>query len=776
MFAEVIIDLKNKQVNRTFDYIIPKEYEDILSVGSRCIVPFGNGNNKRTAYIIKIKEFSDAIKLKSIIEIIDYTPVLNEEFINIAMYMANHNFSFYSTCLEAIIPQALRMKYDKIVKKVSEIDNELVNNLFKKKDFITMKSIPKDIEPLVFKEVKKKNLVFDSVIKKQRQEKLITMVHLLMNDSNPRSKQGINLINYLEEINEDISLNDLILDSGYSKSVIDTLVKNGFIETYQIEPDYKEEVLNVLDKEVKLNDEQEIAYKRLDLKKRKTYLLHGITGSGKTEVYMRWIKDVIDSGKNALLLVPEISLTPQITAIFYARFKENIAVLHSRLSISEKYDEYKRIRNGDVKIVVGARSAIFAPINNLGIIIVDECHESSYRQTNNPQYDAIDLARIRANTYNAPLVLGSATPLVSDYYKALNGEYELLTLSKRSNGKKLPKSYVVDMRQELKNNNKTPISNLLKEKLIDCYNKKEQAILFLNRRGYSTFVQCRSCGEVVKCPHCDVSLTYHSRTNTLKCHYCGFTMANVLSCSKCNSDKIRYVGTGTEKIYEAVKKILPEANVLRIDADCISKAEDYKSYYDAMKNHEVDILVGTQMITKGLDFENVTLVGILNADLAMHYPTYDANQIAFNLIEQTSGRSGRASKEGEVVIQTYDPENYVIKASQNHDYEGFYKKEILFRKAMLMPPFSEVIEISVSSLNKNLAKEEASKIVYALKSVSDKSIILGPTEAYLFKKNDMYYYQISIQAIEDSVLDKILYLYPLYQDDKNINIAIKRSC
>ena len=774
MFAEVIVDIKNKQVNRTFDYIIPEALEGICMVGQRCIVPFGN--MKRTAYITKIKDSTEVSKgLKEIKELIDFTPILTKELIELGLYMANHYFSFYSQALEAMIPQALRMKYEKIIRKINEPTNLLVLNLFKKHDEISYSALPKDLEKDVYKEVKLGNLVFDSRIKTKRKEKTKTMIHLLDNQNNPKSRQGMEVLKYLEEVSFDVALEDLVSDMGISKSVIDTLKKNSFIETYSVEVLKEEDPKEYVDKEVTLNEYQLSCYHKLDLSSDKCYLLHGITGSGKTEIYMRWIKDCINQNKKALMLVPEISLTPQITAQFYARFKENIAVLHSRLSIKEKYDEYKRIKNGDVKIVVGARSAIFAPIDNLGIIIIDECHESSYKQTNNPRYNAIDLAKLRCKNYHCPLVLGSATPNVEDYYKAVEGEYELMTLPIRANQMPLPKSYVVDMREELRNNNKTPISNLLKEKLFDCFNKHEQSILFLNRRGYSTFVQCRSCGSVIKCPHCDISLTYHSKTNTLKCHYCGFSRANVLSCDSCKSDKIRFVGTGTEKIYEAVKKIIPEARVLRVDMDSVSKMDDYEAYYEAFKNKEADILVGTQMITKGLDFENVTLVGVLNADLAMHYPTYDANQVAFNLIEQVSGRAGRSKKSGEVVIQTYDPSHYVIKSSENHDYDTFYKREILLRRASLMPPFSEIIEIDVSSLSKMKAHEEAIRIATSLKRESHKSIILGPTEAYLFRINDMYHYTITIQAVEDKVLEAISYLYPLYQDNQEINLTIKRS-
>ena len=775
MFVEVIIDIKNKQVNKSFDYIIPTYLEGILKVGCRVKVPFGK--LKRTGYILKIKESTEVTRgLKEIDEAIDLKPVLNEEFIKLAEYISIHDFSFYATSLETMIPQALRMKYEKTIKWVTNNLDESLQKHFKTKKEISFNSIPKELEPILFKEIKLGNLVIDSRIKRVRKEKYITYVHLNSEKVGiPSSKKGMDLLSYLEEINEDIDINSLMNDSGYSKNVIETLAKNGFIDLYKKEIEPEEDIKNYIDKEVALNRMQEDVYHSLKLGNEKTYLLHGVTGSGKTELYMRWIKDSIHSGKEALMLVPEISLTPQITAIFYARFKENIAVLHSRLTISEKYEQWKRILNGDVKIVVGARSAIFAPLKNLGIIIVDECHEASYRQSNNPKYSAIDLAKIRSHTYNCPLVLGSATPNAEDYFRAIHGEYELLSLPKRANGRELPKSIVVDLREELKNGNRTPLSNTLKEEIIKCYRNHEQSILFLNRRGYSSFVQCRSCGEVVKCPHCDISLTYHGKTNTLKCHYCGYQISNVMKCEKCGSDKIRYVGSGTEKLYEAVKNILPEAKVLRLDTDTVAKMEDYENIYHEFKEHKADILVGTQMVTKGLDFENVTLVGVANADIALHYPTFDANQVAFNLIEQVAGRAGRAKKDGKVIIQTYDPNNYVIECAKNHDYEGFYKKEILFRKASSMPPFSEPIEIEVIGKNLGETKKEVIHIANALRGVSINSIILGPTEAYIFKKKDLYHYVILVQAKEDIVLDKIQYIYPLYQNNKDITISITRK-
>ena len=774
MYAEVIIDIKNKQVNRSFDYIIPSYLEGIIAVGSRVYVPFGK--QKRMGYVLKIKDTTEVVReLKEISDLIDYKPILNEEFMEMAKYISIHDFSFYSTSLDAMIPQALRMKYEKIVKWVTDSLDDSLKNHFKLKKEVSLSRIPKDLEPILFKEIKLGNLVIDTRIKRVRKDKYITYIHNNLLNQRPSSKKGIDLLNYLEEANQDLELSYLVNECGYSKSVIDTLEKNGFISLYKLEAEVEEDVKNYKDKEVSLNDMQKNVYASLKLNENKVYLLHGVTGSGKTELYMRWIKDAISLGKKALMLVPEISLTPQITAQLYARFKESIAVLHSRLTISEKYDEWKRILNGDVKIVVGARSAIFAPIKDLGIVIVDECHEASYKQSNNPKYNAIDLAKMRAKTYNCPLVLGSATPNAEDYYKALEGEYILLSLPLRANLKPLPKVSIVDLREELKNGNRTPISNELKNALTTCYQNKEQSILFLNRRGYSSFVQCRSCGEVIKCPHCDVSLTYHGKTNTLKCHYCGYQMVNVSKCNKCGSDKIRYVGSGTEKLEEAVRKILPEARVLRLDTDCITKMSDYEESYHKFKNHEADILVGTQMVTKGLDFENVTLVGVANADIALHYPTFDANQVAFNLLEQVAGRAGRANRDGRVIIQTYDPENYVIQAAKNHDYEGFYKKEILFRKAALMPPFSESIEIEVIGKNITKVKAEAFHIANALREVSKSSIILGPTEAFIFKKKDLYHYTIQVQAADDAVLDKISYIYPLYQNDKDITLSITRK-
>lgn len=773
MIAEVIIDIENKQVNRSFDYLIPPFLEGIIEIGYRVKVPFGK--TTRVGFVINIKEYTDyKNNLKEIIDTIDVYKVLNEEFIELAKYIALNNFSFYATALQTMIPTALKIKYQRVARiidqgKVSPLVKEII-----KRNEICIDNLPKEKQEIIFKECVNGGIILDTKIKKNRSEKSITYVHLVNPDVIPTSKKANMLLDYLKELNEDIELQVLLLDSGFSKTIVESLIKIGAIETYKVELlENNEEVLEESLK-IELNEEQRKVYGALSLNESKTYLLHGVTGSGKTLVYMNWIEEALKENLSAILLVPEISLTPQITQIFKRRFNNDIAILHSRLTISEKYTAWKKILLGEVKIVVGARSAIFAPLNNIGIIIIDEAHEATYRQQNNPKYDAIDIAIKRSITHNCPLVLGSATPDVTQYYKALNGEYELLTLPNRANGKKLSDSIVVDMTNELKTGNRSVLSRPLQKSLLECYKNHEQSILFLNRRGYSSFVMCRSCGESVKCPNCDVSLTYHASKNILKCHYCGYQMPNVSKCMKCGSDKIRYVGTGTEKIIEAVNNLIPEAKVLRVDMDTTSKMADYENAYNTFKNHEADILVGTQMITKGLDFDDVTLVGVVNADLALNYPTYDASMVAFNLIEQVSGRAGRSSKDGKVIIQTYNPNHFVIKNVMKHNYDEFYSYEIKKRKMAMMPPFSDLIEIAIESKDCEKCFNEAKNVLSSLKNAKSNSIILGPTEAPIFKKNNIFKFIISIQATDDIVIDVIKNLYPTYQNNKDVNISITR--
>ena len=771
MIASVIVDIKAKQVNRSFDYLVPPHLENVIKVGYRVRVVFGK--RVLVGFVVELKNTTTFKKsLKPISDLVDVYPVLNEEFIELAKFIASNNFSYYAVALQTMIPTALKIKYQKVAKAV--IIPEELKNIFNGRKEVIVDNRPLDEQKLIYEAYEKGLVELDTKFKKTRNEKMMEYIYVLDETIKPSSKQGQLLLDTLLEIGEPVPVNVLVEDSGFSKAVIKTLISKGIAGSYKKEVLPENECI-IADKLTHtLNESQQNCFDSVNLESNDTYLLHGVTGSGKTLVYIKWIEEVLKKGKEALMLVPEISLTPQITAIFKGYFGDDVAILHSRLTVSEKYNAWKKILNKEVKIVVGARSAIFAPLSNLGIIIVDEEHENSYIQENNPKYNALEIASIRAKTHNCPLILGSATPNVNDYYKAINGEYILLNMPTRANNKELPKKTIVDMVLELKRGNKSVFSQTLKEKIMDTYNKKEQSILFLNRRGYSSFVMCRNCGEVIECPHCDVSLTYHASTNMLKCHHCGFSRPNVSSCPKCNSSRIRFVGSGTEKILEELNNMLPEARVLKMDMDTVSKTSDYEEIFSTFKNHEADILVGTQMITKGLDFADVTLVGVLNADLALHYPSYDATMTAYNLIEQVSGRAGRGEKSGEVIIQTYKPDHFVIKTAYNNDYDGFFKKEINNRKINNMPPFSSVIEIMVTSENATRAYEEAKNIIYALNSVKIDSEILGPAEALPFKLNDIFRFTVQVKAKEDIVIEKIKEIYPMYQNINDVDLKITR--
>ena len=771
MIASVIVDIKAKQVNRSFDYLVPPHLENVIKVGYRVRVVFGK--RVLVGFVVELKNTTTFKKsLKPISDLVDVYPVLNEEFIELAKFIASNNFSYYAVALQTMIPTALKIKYQKVAK--ADIIPEELKNIFNGRKEVIVDNRPLDEQKLIYEAYEKGLVELDTKFKKTRNEKMMEYIYVLDETIKPSSKQGQLLLDTLLEIGEPVPVNVLVEDSGFSKAVIKTLISKGIAGSYKKEVLPENECI-IADKLTHtLNESQQNCFDSVNLESNDTYLLHGVTGSGKTLVYIKWIEEVLKKGKEALMLVPEISLTPQITAIFKGYFGDDVAILHSRLTVSEKYNAWKKILNKEVKIVVGARSAIFAPLSNLGIIIVDEEHENSYIQENNPKYNALEIASIRAKTHNCPLILGSATPNVNDYYKAINGEYILLNMPTRANNKELPKKTIVDMVLELKRGNKSVFSQTLKEKIMNTYNKKEQSILFLNRRGYSSFVMCRNCGEVIECPHCDVSLTYHASTNMLKCHHCGFSRPNVSSCPKCNSSRIRFVGSGTEKILEELNNMLPEARVLKMDMDTVSKTSDYEEIFSTFKNHEADILVGTQMITKGLDFADVTLVGVLNADLALHYPSYDATMTAYNLIEQVSGRAGRGEKSGEVIIQTYKPDHFVIKTAYNNDYDGFFKKEINNRKINNMPPFSSVIEIMVTSENATRAYEEAKNIIYALNSVKIDSEILGPAEALPFKLNDIFRFTVQVKAKEDIVIEKIKEIYPMYQNINDVDLKITR--
>ena len=517
---------------------------------------------------------------------------------------------------------------------------------------------------------------------------------------------------------------------------------------------------------------------------KKPYMLHGVTGSGKTEVYMEIIDYALSQGLDSIVLVPEIALTPQTITRFKNRFGDIVGVFHSQLSEGQKHDVYKAIKSGNIRILIGARSALFAPFNSLGVIIIDEFHETSYKSEKNPKFSAIEVAKFIANKNNISLVLGSATPSIDEYYKAKNGEYNLIEIKQRANKNPLPKIEVVDMKEELNKGNKSIFSFKLQDEIKQAIKNNHQVILFLNRRGYASFVSCRSCGYVFQCENCDISLTYHKGKNIGRCHYCGYEREIPKECPECSSIYVKPFGVGTQKIEEELKVIFPELKVLRMDKDTTSKKGSLEEILNKFKNKEADILIGTQMLSKGLDFDNVTLVGILSADMILNFPDFKSFETTFQLITQVSGRAGRSDKEGKVVLQTYDTDHYSIRRAINYDFEGFYEDEIKIRKAFGYAPFNNMISVVVSGENENLVKKNIQNmydsIIYLLKGrgITDFEFILGPNPCSISKINQNYRWQILFKDdnIEINLLKGIIKYICITKRDvvfsKEINISI----
>jgi len=589
--------------------------------------------------------------------------------------------------------------------------------------------------------------------------------------------------------NEDVEINDLIELLKVSKSSINSLKEKNLVE-FKYEDFYRKSKsnFNYQNKDVVLNEEQNHAIEKITSEmfnqEKKPYMIHGVTGSGKTEVYMEIIDYALKQGLDSIVLVPEISLTPQTIARFKNRFKDIVGVFHSRLSEGEKHDVFREIKKGNIRILIGARSAIFAPFNSLGVVIVDEFHESSYKSDKNPKFSTLEVGRYLVNKRDITLVLGSATPSIEEYYRAKSGEYELIELKKRANNKPLPKIEVVDMKEELKYGNRSFLSNRLKLQIEEEIKNNNQVILFLNRRGYSSFVSCRECGYVFKCKHCDISLTYHKKQNIGKCHYCGYEEVIPQKCPECESKYVKAFGLGTEKIEEEIKQIFEGVRVLRLDKDTTSQKHELENILNKFQNREADILIGTQMISKGLDFNHVTLVGILSADMMLNFPDFKSFENTFQLVTQVSGRAGRSEKEGKVILQTYDSQSSVIKRIVDYDFEGFYEDEIKIRKLFNYTPFNNMLSVVISGKNELMVKKNITtlynNIVYLLKErgIQDFEFILGPNPCSISKINSNYRWQILFKDdnIEINLLKGIIkYICITKRDvvfDKEVNISI----
>ncbi|MBM6618499.1 primosomal protein N' [Bacillus suaedaesalsae] len=777
MIAKVIVDVPAMQTDRPFDYLVPEHYQDIIKPGVRVIVPFGPRNLQ--GFVIAIEAKTEVKKLKPIQKLLDVEPILNEELLQLGQWVTEQTLSYQISSFQAMLPAALKAKYEKEIILVNREEfstlSQNLKPLFQESDRINwtdvedepdfVRAIQKDLKigllevdyVVKAKGKKKTHRVLSINISKDEAERLVSSLP----SQAGRQKEVIEyfILNDMQEVSR-IDLKERLRATD---SPIKTLIDKGILVEKNVEI-YRDPYSHREFKRtssLQLTEEQTNAISpilsSIESNQHQTYLLYGVTGSGKTEVYLQSIEEVLKKGQQAIVLVPEISLTPQMVERFKGRFGSSVAVLHSGLSVGEKYDEWRKIYRKEVNVVVGARSAIFAPFENIGIIIIDEEHESSYKQEENPRYHARDVAIYRGQYHRCPVVLGSATPTLESFARAKKGVYHLLTLSKRMHEREMPKVDIIDMREELRTGNRSMFSEVLFEKLQDRLAKGEQTVLFLNRRGYSTFIMCRDCGFVVNCTECDISLTYHRSQNLVKCHYCGHEERAPSTCPSCHSEHIRFFGTGTQKVEEEIGKLLPEARVIRMDVDTTSKKGSHEKLLTAFGEGKADILLGTQMIAKGLDFPKVTLVGVLTADTMLHLPDLRSSEKTFQLLTQVSGRAGRHDLPGEVVIQTYTPEHYSIQLASGHNYNDFYHQEMIMRKVHQYPPFYFMTLITVSHPEITKVVGVTEKISsYMRTHLSSKSIVLGPAASPIPRIKNRYRYQCMIKYKDEPRLKHVL--------------------
>lgn len=714
MIAEVLVELSNKNIDKVFDYIVPETLKNDIKIGIRVTVPFGSQTLE--GFVLGVKNDTSLTSLKEIINVVDKEVILDTELLELGKKMSLKYLSTLISCYQVMLPKALKAQAGT--------------------------NINKKIEKYVELNIDMSNLSNYKITSKQK------------------------------EIIDLISEKGTVLKKELSSSIVKTLINKGILKELEKEV-YREVVTNTTLKEKYplTNDQKKVVDTVLStFGEPITYLLHGVTGSGKTEVYMELIEWCLKHDKTSIVLVPEISLTPQMVDRFKSRFKESIAILHSRLSEGEKYDEYRKIAKGDVKIVIGARSAVFAPLKNIGLFVIDEEHTSSYKQDNNPKYNAIDIAIERSKYHNSTVILGSATPNLESYAKSLKGIYHLVKLPNRVGNRTLPKVEIIDMNKEKKKG--TYFSSKLIELINDRLAKKEQIILLLNRRGYSSFITCSNCGHVEKCPNCDITLTYHKSSNMLRCHYCGYANKHSEICPKCHEHSMKNLGVGTEKIEEELHKLF-DCRVVRMDFDTTSKKGAHARIINDFKDYKYDILLGTQMIAKGLDFANVTLVGVINADTSLMIPSYKSSENTFQLLCQVSGRSGRGDKKGEVIIQSFNPNHYAIALAKDHNYLEFFKEEMQIRRQLGYPPYYYLVSIKVISSSYDIAKDESNKVANKLKNELANSIVLGPTVSNVFKVNNTYRFNIIIKYKKEDMLYPVLnQIIDYYKSNSKVKIDI----
>ena len=803
MYAQVIIDANHAEVDRVFDYRVPAQWEEEVCVGLRVMVPFGQRNTKREGYVIALTETTEVPegKIKGIVEILDEgRPILTPSILELAKWMKKEYFCTLNQCLQAVMPAGIRTKsvwYAELTGQMSELsekEQQMADVLIEQGGAVPLRELEQifgNRTEYILRCLQEKKVVrlhqktTRSTYKKEKRYVSLTENEELLIAAKEKAEKDKRLAGQLRVLSaisqgESLSVEELKEKAAVTDSPIHTLLQKGILveqrrqekrDVFQLEDYTPTQPFYPTSEQAQaltlLREEEQKAQKR-------PVLLHGVTGSGKTEIYMQLIEHVIMEGKQAIVLVPEISLTPQIMERFISRFGKRVSVTHSRLSLGERLDQWRKARDGEISIIIGPRSALFMPFSNLGVIVMDECHESSYISDVTPKYHTREVARKLSELTGALLVMGSATPDIDSYHRAVTGEFLLLQLKERTKGSHLPEVFVTDMRKELEDGNRSAFGLPLQQAIRENLEKGQQTMLFLNRRGYSTFVSCRKCGEALTCPSCNVSYTYHASDKALVCHYCGKEVPVPKTCPSCGSHYIRYFGTGTQKIEEETRRLFPEASVLRMDADTTTGKNGHARILELFGKGKADILIGTQMIAKGHDFPNVTLVGILAADLSLNLGTYQAAETCFQLITQAAGRAGRGELAGRVFIQTYQPENHAIRMAAAQDYEGFYQEEILLRQAMEYPPFSHIFSVLITGEMEQEVILAAQRLGAYMNHYAERAgcTVVGPAPAPLPKFRGEFRWQIFAKGTDADRL-KAFVLYTVEQTKKDVSREIR---
>ncbi|PTM59138.1 primosomal protein N' [Desmospora activa] len=801
--AAVYVEVAVEGVDRPFDYEIPEKLRPVIQVGSRVRVPFGP--RKLLGYVVGFPASASTPRLKSILDVMDIKPALTPELVRLAEWVATTYLCPVVTALQAMLPAVLKGKYRRVFRLADpeagpllpQEERNLLEQLKQKREWSqeALLNLPGVTLPLLRQWVEEGVLIAEERVGDRSTRKTRIWISPAVSreelvkglESVPaRAERQRELLQHFIQHPQEQVQPELLAQFGVGRSSLDRLVEKGWLKREERE-EYRDPFGGrsfTQTQPLALTAEQQQAFaaitEPLEKYRWQPVLLHGVTGSGKTEVYLQAIERALANGREAIVLVPEISLTPQMVRRFKGRFGERVAVLHSGLSDGERYDEWRKIRQGEAQVAVGARSAIFAPFSNLGLIIIDEEHESSYKQDEQPRYHARDVAMRRAEEHGAVLVMGSATPSVESYFKARTGAFAWVTMTQRVQGQPLPPVDVVDMREELKEGNRSIFSRTLRQELEGCLQREEQAVLLLNRRGFSTFVLCRDCGEAVQCPHCDISLTFHRTNQTLRCHYCGYAEPMPQTCPSCNSAHIRYFGVGTQRVEEELARLMPGLRVIRMDVDTTGRKGAHERLLTAFGEGKADVLLGTQMIAKGLDFPRVSLVGVIAADTMLHVPDYRAGERTFQLLTQVSGRAGRHEIAGRVVVQTYTPEHESIRLAASHEVEEFYRQECRMRKIHRYPPFSHVVTCLFSHPDRTRATQAGVRAAQALRPLLPQGTeLLGPVPAPIPRIQDRYRIQIMIKT-ETHMNESTRWLEALRQlreqkGDPDLRIIIDRD-